>query len=484
MRFDDTGKQHLAARVRDAGRRGRAALLGVPLLTVVVACSVAPEASAQTELRFGVQLAGAGKVEVFWSSCGTSVGCPGTTPTAVTPPIGVCISPADTPETVPAGQQPNGEPCNFRVDAPPPNQWGAIHFRATPIQGWEFTGRWGGTWTEGNCVAEPPGCRLIGGRLDHGVSHALDVDAQFDDVVAPETAITSGLDLVTADPEGRHTFAFASSDPTVGSNGTFQCRIDGDRAGGGDWTPCASPWNEPVNRGTHRFEVRAVDPSGNADATPAAWDWFQQRPPETAILDGPAEGAVVASTSARFRLGPDDASFSCKLDDGGWSPCSATPEFAELSEGLHTLQARAGNTFGEQDPTPAQRSWIVTAPSPGQPSPPPPTSPRPPASPPDPAKWFTASLTRTMWIPPQLRRQRASVCRGEIQATLRRGRTRLAIKSVRLNRRCRYTVSFRVAEPRLRGARTVTIRVRFLGNDYLAATKPKSYRVKVRAARQ
>jgi PKD repeat protein len=100
----------------------------------------------------------------------------------------------------------------------------------------------------------------------------------------------------------------------------------------------------------------------------------------------------------------------------------------------------------------------------------------------DPIEWAVATLARTLSLPARLRPYRATVCHGEVQATLTRGRVRLATKDARVDRRCRYRVRFRFDRSRLRGDRTVAIRVRFLGNEYMGATTPRSFRVKVRPA--
>jgi hypothetical protein len=75
----------------------------------------------------------------------------------------------------------------------------------------------------------------------------------------PDTSITSG-------PAGPTTvttpsFGFASDDATA----TFECRIDG-----ADFAGCTSPLTTaPLALGAHTFSVRATDPYGHTDASPA-----------------------------------------------------------------------------------------------------------------------------------------------------------------------------------------------------------------------
>ena len=86
-------------------------------------------------------------------------------------------------------------------------------------------------------------------------------NAQFAiDTLAPETTITSGLVGTTNDDTP--TFFFSASE----SGSAFQCRLDG-----GGFDLCASPFTAPaLANGPHTFEVRAIDPAGNADPSPAS----------------------------------------------------------------------------------------------------------------------------------------------------------------------------------------------------------------------
>lgn len=76
---------------------------------------------------------------------------------------------------------------------------------------------------------------------------------------APETTITDGPGgPITA---GRATFTFSASAP----GSSFDCQVDS-----GSYRSCASPFTtDALTQGPHTFRVRATDPAGNTDPTPA-----------------------------------------------------------------------------------------------------------------------------------------------------------------------------------------------------------------------
>jgi hypothetical protein len=85
------------------------------------------------------------------------------------------------------------------------------------------------------------------------------------DTVPPQTLILRRRRRGKHPPRaGRHGFLlkvpFASSE----AGSTFECRLDAGR-----FHPCASPYRKRVSAGVHRLEVRAIDPAGNVDPTPA-----------------------------------------------------------------------------------------------------------------------------------------------------------------------------------------------------------------------
>ena len=99
-------------------------------------------------------------------------------------------------------------------------------------------------------------------------------------------------------------------------------------------------------------------------------------PPQTLIAAGPS--GTTASTTANFALGSSEvgSTFECRLDTGGWAPCDPTVSYSNLDPGSHRLLARAVDTAGNIDASPATRSWTVqvVTPPPGPDTTPPQTS--------------------------------------------------------------------------------------------------------------
>lgn len=87
--------------------------------------------------------------------------------------------------------------------------------------------------------------------------------------------------------------------------------------------------------------------------------------PDTSITSGPAEG----STSPRnvtfgFSSTKTGSSFEASLDNGAWQAVNSSYALSNLSGGSHTLRVRAVDAYGNQDDTPAVRTWTVDATAP------------------------------------------------------------------------------------------------------------------------
>ena len=172
-------------------------------------------------------------------------------------------------------------------------------------------------------------------------------------VPEPQTRIDSGPPDTTSDTTATITF---SGDLFA----TFQCALDG-----GAFAPCTSPKTYTgLAVGWHYVEVRAVDPNGHVDMSPALHNWTVQRPaesspPDTIITMAPP--AQTSSTTATFRLSADElgTTFECKLDAGAWERCPTRVTYTELALGPHTFQARATDAVGNVELEPATHTWTI-----------------------------------------------------------------------------------------------------------------------------
>jgi hypothetical protein len=89
-------------------------------------------------------------------------------------------------------------------------------------------------------------------------SHTWEIDT-----TAPDTTITSS----PSDPSSSVDVSFSFTSTEAGS--TFECQLDG-----GGFSSCTSPQVfTNLYFGNHTFDVRAIDPAGNTDLTPASYIW-------------------------------------------------------------------------------------------------------------------------------------------------------------------------------------------------------------------
>jgi hypothetical protein len=109
--------------------------------------------------------------------------------------------------------------------------------------------------------------RTLGPAPDIGEDEFVPPDTGTADAAAPETTITDAPKnkLKTRKKKAKAEWEFVSSEP----GSTFQCSLDG-----GAFEPCSSPEIEKIKAKAkakeHKFDVRAVDPAGNVDPTPAS----------------------------------------------------------------------------------------------------------------------------------------------------------------------------------------------------------------------
>ena len=178
-----------------------------------------------------------------------------------------------------------------------------------------------------------------------------------DDTSAPQTTIASGPASSTSSNSA--SFSFVSSE----AGSSFACKLDS-----GSWRDCNSPnAYAGLAAGPHRFSVRAADPSGNVDTSPATYDWTIQStapppdtvPPNTSITSKPP--ATTTSDSAQFSFSASESgvTYECKLDDGPWAACTPPQAYDSVPEGDHQFLVRATDKADNVDITPASAGWTV-----------------------------------------------------------------------------------------------------------------------------
>ncbi|SDH51565.1 Ig-like domain-containing protein [Chitinophaga filiformis] len=138
------------------------------------------------------------------------------------------------------------------------------------------------------------GTRTVAMRLkDAAGNTVIYSDDIILDRVAPNTTISAGpLDPTTSTTAN---FIFNASE----ANCTFQGSLDG-----GAFTPVTSPITlTGLADGPHTFQVRAIDPAGNIDPTPASYTWtIDATGPQITSVGVPTNGYYKAGTTLDFKV--------------------------------------------------------------------------------------------------------------------------------------------------------------------------------------
>jgi Ca2+-binding RTX toxin-like protein len=171
---------------------------------------------------------------------------------------------------------------------------------------------------------------------------------------APETTITAGPASDALTNDNTPTFEFSADQPA-----TFACALDGGEAAA---VPCSSPYTAgPLADGRHSVSIVATT-GVEADPTPAVRAFtVDATPPDTSIVDGPADGAVVNDDAPSFSWASteDGSTFACSADGQPLASCDLA--FATgAAAGRHSFSVTATDAAGNVDPTPATRTFTIS----------------------------------------------------------------------------------------------------------------------------
>jgi hypothetical protein len=154
------------------------------------------------------------------------------------------------------------------------------------------------------------------------------------DTTPPETRIDSGPSGTTKSTSASLTFSATET------GSTFECRLDG-----AAFAPCSSPQAySGLAGGMHTFEVRAADPLGNVDQTPAVRTWTISNDMFAASLPLAAgSGRVTGSTAGATREGGEPRHAGDKGGRSVWftwiAPATGTVTIDTFGSGFDTLLA-------------------------------------------------------------------------------------------------------------------------------------------------
>ncbi len=84
--------------------------------------------------------------------------------------------------------------------------------------------------------------------------------------------------------------------------------------------------------------------------------------PDTTITSGPTGTVPPANVSFGFTASESGSSFECSLDAAAYSACSSPKAYPTIASGAHSFRVRAVDAVGNQDATPAERSFQVLQP--------------------------------------------------------------------------------------------------------------------------
>ncbi|MBI2160548.1 MAG: hypothetical protein HYU25_09270 [Candidatus Rokubacteria bacterium] len=127
-------------------------------------------------------------------------------------------------------------------------------------------------------------------------------------------------------------------------------------------------WNTATSAdGTQTLVATAFDRAGNS-ATSSRTVIVDNTPPDSQITGGPTgttqDTTVMFTFAGRDNLTPAASlAFAWRLDDGPWSAfgSATSATIAGLAQGPHVFAVKARDLAGNEDPTPAQRSFTITA---------------------------------------------------------------------------------------------------------------------------
>jgi uncharacterized delta-60 repeat protein len=216
-----------------------------------------------------------------------------------------------------------------------------------------------GAFASGVAVQPGDGYIVVSGGASPSASTADFAVARYTGIAddePPETVVDSTPALYGTD--ATPTFTFSSPDDP---SATFECRL----MSGPDFEPCESPYTfAELPDGGYTFSVRAVGANGEADSFPPEKPFIiDTHAPDTEITSIHTRRGSRKATARFAGTDPNPGSrpliYQCSLDGADLESCSSPLHLTGLNRGRHHLTVIAQDRAGNQDVTPASRSFKV-----------------------------------------------------------------------------------------------------------------------------
>jgi hypothetical protein len=169
-------------------------------------------------------------------------------------------------------------------------------------------------------------------------------------LVGPQPSVvvdgTSPTTTITSKPSNPTNVASPSFAFTASESARFECKLDS-----AVFAPCTSPKGYPaLANGSHTFQVKATDIADNTGPeTTYTWT-LDTVAPTNVITQKPSNPSSTSSATFAFTASQSGSSFSCRLDEGGFQPCSSPKTYSDLSDGPHIFSVKATDQAGNTGP--------------------------------------------------------------------------------------------------------------------------------------
>jgi subtilisin-like proprotein convertase family protein len=271
-----------------------------------------------------------------------------------TPPAVTLASPADgsaTNDTTPtlAGSAGNAAGDSTAVTV---KIWSGTGTSGSPLQTLPAT-RSGGSWSTDAPTLAQGTYTARAEQQDAAGNLGMSGTSTFTiDTAPPDTSIGEGPSGTVSSTDA--VFEFSSTE----ANSSFECQLDG-----GGFAGCSSPKSYTgLSNGPHEFQVKARDPAGNTDSSPATQSWtidtsIPDTAPPTVTLTSPTDGSATSDTTPMLsgiagNAAGDSTTMTVKIWSG--TGTSGSP--------LYTLATtRSGGSWSTDAPTLAQGTYTARA---------------------------------------------------------------------------------------------------------------------------